>query len=333
MSILSTIGRGLKSLWRAAIKLNKKDCATFILILILSAVFLLMLTLNDSYEQDVSINLRLRNVPPGVVITTDPAPTFTAVLKDRGVTLLKYRQQIPTVNIDFENRGQTSGHVVIKTPDLLKLLKPRLEATTEIVQIKPDRQLEYFYAGKDDSKKLPVRLESTLSTDSFHIITDVSVEPDSVEVYATPEVYDTLRQVVTTPLTLSGINAHYTGEVPLAAIRGAKTSPANVNVTVQVDRITEKTVEVPVEGVNFPAGKHLKAFPAKVKVIFQVGIGQYRKVTADDFKLVVNYEELLQQTDGTIRLSLKYVPQGVSHVRLSPSRIEFLLEDVPLSEE
>ena len=59
-----------------------------------------------------------------------------------------------------------------------------------------------------------------------------------------------------------------------------------------VDIYTEKTVEVPLHGINFPADKALRAFPSKVQITFQVGLKRFRSIKADDFVINVSYEEL-----------------------------------------
>ena len=69
--------------------------------------------------------------------------------------------------------------------------------------------------------------------------------------------------------------------------------------------------------------------PPKVNVTFQIGASNYRRITADDFTLVVNYEDLIENTTCRCPLELRSLPQGVSHVRLSPESIDFLIEDVP----
>ena len=54
----------------------------------------------------------------------------------------------------------------------------------------------------------------------------------------------------------------------------------------------------------------------------------YRKINAEDFTLVVNYEDLLKETDGNVHLYLKSIPVGVSHVRIVPNQVDFLIEDI-----
>ena len=60
------------------------------------------------------------------------------------------------------------------------------------------------------------------------------------------------------------------------------------------DIYTEKTVEVPLHGVNFPADKALRTFPSKVQITFQVGLKRFRSIKASDFIINISYEELLK---------------------------------------
>ena len=98
-----------------------------------------------------------------------------------------------------------------------------------------------------------------------------------------------------------------------------------------VDIYTEKTVEVPLHGINFPADKALRAFPSKVQVTFQVGMGRFRQIDASDFHIVVSYEELLQLGTEKYKVKLRKIPEGVSKIRFNPEQVDFLIEQIPLS--
>lgn len=76
--------------------------------------------------------------------------------------------------------------------------------------------------------------------------------------------------------------------------KGAKFVPGAVDLTLPVDIYTEKTVEVPLHGVNFPADKVLRTFPSKVQITFKIGLGRFDKVDAGNFMINVSYEELLK---------------------------------------
>ena len=89
---------------------------------------------------------------------------------------------------------------------------------------------------------------------------------------------------------------------------------------------SEKTVDVPVQGINFPADEVLRTFPAKVQVTFQIGLSQFKNVTADDFVVVVDYKKLHESTGDKCKPILVQSPSIVNHVRLSPQEIEYIIE-------
>ena len=319
-------GRYLR-LKKFLLRLSNRNFLVFMFFLALSASFWVFLALNDEYEKDFAVTLRLNSAPDHVVITTELPATFHVVLKDRGSQLLNYQYAgLPAINLDFRNYDRQSGHVVLSPADIVKLLQQRLSPTTKIVSYKAERLEYYFNNGLN--VRLPVELKANLKTEQLYGISSIRVIPDSVTAYAMPEVLDTLRSAITQSLNLANISESMVCKVNLAKMRGVKFDPSSVRVKINVDQMTEKSVDVPVKRVNFPAGKTLRTFPSKVKIIFQVGMSMYRKITADDFTLVVNYETLLKATDGKIQLYLKSVPAGVSHVRIVPSTVDFLIEDV-----
>lgn len=298
----------------------------FLFFLLLSASFWLFLALDDEYERDFTVAVSLKHVPEDVVITTDLPSSIHVVLKDKGSELMRYQYSgLPTINVDFRNYDQHSGHVTISVSDMAKSLSQKLLATTKLVSVKPDKMEYYFNYGLN--VKMPVRLRSSIKTEDLYGISSVRVIPDSVTVYAISDVLDTMSNVYTEPLYVSGLSSDETRTVALTAVRGAKFEPNKVKVRIDVDQMTEKTVLVPIRWVNFPATKVLRTFPSKVKIVFQVGMSMYRKITADDFVLVLRYDDLLKETDGKVSLSLKSLPAGISHVRIVPSQVEFLIED------
>ena len=312
--------------------MSNRKLLVFLFFVAVSASFWIFLALSDMYERDFAVRLKLTGVPSNVVVTTDLPQTFHVVLKDHGVQLLKYEYAgLPSVNIDFRNYDRQSGHVVVQATDVVKQLRPKLQPTTELVSYKAERLEYYFNNGLN--VKLPVVLKASLKAGHLYGISSVALVPDSVTVYAIPEILDTMRAVYTDSLVLSNLSAGKVCKVGLSSVRGAKFVPSSVRVKVGVDQMTEKSVEVPVRMVNFPAGKTLRTFPSRVRVVFQIGMGMYRKVTADDFTIALSYEELLNENGGKVRLYLKSIPSVVSHVRIVPASVDFLIEDVTDDEE
>ena len=312
---------------RSFLNILSKDFLVFLVCLVLAALFWYIVALGEEYEKDFTLKIKLRNVPENVVITTDLPTYIHVMLKDKGSRLLSYKYSggLAVLYIDFRNYDQHSGHVVLHANDISKLLLGRLLPSTKMTAIKPE-QVDYYY-NYGLHTRLPIVLRASLEAERSYIVSSVRLIPDSVTVYATQEVLDTMTAVYTSMINLSNISERAVRRVSFAKVRGAKFEPAKALARFDVDQITEKSVFVPVRWVNFPATKVLRTFPSSVKITFQVGMSMYRQINSDDFVIVVNYEEVLKSVGGKLHLSLKSIPAGVSHVKISPEDIDYLIEN------
>lgn len=300
----------------------------FLFFLVLSATFWVFQALNEVYEEDFRVKIELRGVPGNVVVTTELPECVHVSLRDKGSALLAYRytRRLRPIVVDYANYSSANGHVIIQGSELSRQVASQLLPTTQMVSFKPET-LEFYY-NYGLCKRVPVRIQGHISTDRLYSLSGTLLTRDSVLVYASKELLDTITAAYTQPLAYHSLTDTVRTEVQLAKLPGAKFVPSRVGVTLCVDRLVEKTVQVPVQQVNFPASKQLRTFPASVSVTFQVAMGQYRLITEDNFVLVVNYEDLLRNTTGQCHLSLKTVPAGVSHVKITPQDVEYVIEDI-----
>ena len=308
---------------------KSREFFVFLCFFFIAAGFWLLQTLNNDYETEFSIPVRLRNVPENVVITSDPVSEVRVRVRDKGTVLLNYMlgKNLYPVILDFKNYTNMGNHVQVQTSQVQKWITGQLNASTALLSMKPDT-LEYYYST-GVSKMIPVKLCGNVSAGEQYYLPDTLFTPDSVRVYAPSDALDTMKVAYTLPLNLDNITDTLEREVTLSTPKGAKYIPASVKLTLPVDMYTEKTVEVPLRGVNFPADKVLRAFPSKIKISFQVGMGRFRQITADDFHLVVSYEELVRLGSEKYTVKLRTLPEGVSHVRFNPEQVDFLIEQIP----
>ncbi len=307
---------------------KSREFFVFLFFFFIAGGFWLLQTLNNDYEAEFSIPVRLRGVPNNTVITSEPVSELRIKLKDKGTVLLNYMlgKSFYPVTLNFSDYKAVDNHVRIYASQFEKKILSQLNVSTRLLSMKPDT-LEYIYAtGK--SKLVPVRLSGTVGAGRQYYLSDTIFSPDSVLAYAPAGVLDTITAVYTQPVKQADISDTLRLQVPLRAQRGVKFVPASVELMLPVDIYTEKTVEVPLHGVNFPADKVLRAFPSKVQVTFQVGLSHFRQITADDFHIYVSYEELLRLGSDKYTVRLKNIPKGVSQVRFNPEQVDFLIEQI-----
>lgn len=310
--------------------LQSPQCREFLLFLFfvfIASAFWILHTLNEEYETEVSIPLRFKNVPENVVFTSDIPQNLNLKVSDKGTVLVKYMlgQGLMPITLDFDEFRQKGTHIRQLTSEWDKKIQSQLVVSTRIKDIAPDT-LEIIYT-QGQGKRVPVRIQGTPTTKRQYYLAGQDILPDSVMVYAPKSLLNTINAAYTQEADLTDIadTTHFT--LPLAPVKGAKFIPDNVNVRFYADILTEKTVSVPIIGLHFPAEKQLKTFPAKVNITFQVGMQQFKEITADDFTVGVSYESL-QSNPSSDHCELRLIdsPAGVSHIRLSSTSAEYLIE-------
>ena len=307
---------------------KNREFLIFLFFLFTSFVFWMLRALNETYETEITIPLKLKNVPSDLIITTGLPEKIRVTLKDKGSVLIKYiyGQTFSPVWVDYNDyeASGNAGRVVIQEADVQKKIMLQLLSSTRIVSLRPS--LPEFYYNRGMKKTVPIILSGRVKTASQYYLEGVHYTPDSAIVYASNSILDTLTAIYTTPVNLKGISANTTMQVMLSPIRGAKFIPETVKVALKVDMYTEKTVEVPIVGINFPATKDLRTFPSKANITFRVGMNHFKAITAEDFALVITYEDLLKNQQSKYRLNLKSIPEGISQVRIIPHEVDYLIE-------
>jgi len=300
----------------------------FLFFFVVSSGFWLLQTLNETFETEISVPLALKNVPENVHITTDLPSEVHITIRDRGTTLLRFfRYTVQNaIEVDFEkyDAGLTNGRVQVPVTDVQRMIQSQLGVSSHINAIRPDT-LEYYY-NRGVARKLPIKICGSIDASPQNYIQTMKLSKDSVLVYAPNSVLDTMQYAYTQVVNLSGLKENVVQNISFRRMKGVEYEPNRAEMTVYVGYYAEKTVEVPIIGLNFPGDKELRTFPSHAKVTFRVESGQYQRITADNFVLAITYEELLQNPSDKYRLHLKSLPEGVTNARISPREVDYLIE-------
>lgn len=310
----------------------------FCFFLAVSFGFWLLQALNETLEREVQVELQLENVPRDVVIIDSLPSTLSVVLRDRGLELARhsfsslFRQN--QVEIDFTkyDTGKKDAEVYISAADMQRMLSQNFAVSTKIQSFRPDTLRFSYNHGR--SRTLPVKLEGDIKVAQGNYIKSISIEPDSVRIYAPLSVLDTMHAVYldVSQLEEEKKGGRYQYQIGLRKQKQLKYEPEQVSLKVDIDYYVEKGVQVPVIGLNFPADKKLRTFPAEVTVRFNIKSDRSKEISPEDFVIATTYEDLLQNKESSkLQLHLKTVPEGITIVRIEPQEVDFLIEkvDVP----
>lgn len=324
----SSKGRSLRTVWKTLRSPRAHEVVVFLICFVLASSFWFFQAMDDEYESTLTIPVRLRDVPEDVVLTYEGARNIELQVRDKGSALLGYwaRSGFSPVNIRFQDLPEGPSPVRLPVSTLRSALTNQLSATAQILALHPDT-LEYQYASAV-ARKVPVRLRADIQVPEPYFVSRTTIEPDTVQVYADAHVLDTLSALYTEPLQVRNLKDTLRREIALKIPRGVKSLTEKVQVSLRTDVFTERVLEVPVEGKGFPSDFHLKAFPSKVRVTFRVPMSRYQDVDATSPHVYLDYESLRLIEDGHAAVSLEGIPDWVRQASVSPSNVDFLIEEV-----
>ena len=92
---------------------KNKEFLIFLFFFFVSAAFWLLQSLNETFDVELKVPLKLENVPSDVVITSDLPSDLNVMVRDKGTVLVRYiygTEQVP-VRVDYKDydKGNASG--------------------------------------------------------------------------------------------------------------------------------------------------------------------------------------------------------------------------------
>lgn len=304
-----------------------KEFLIFLFFLLVSGTFWFIMTINETYEQEIPVPLQMTNVPENVVLTTELEDTMHVTVRDKGYVLLAYLwgEPLKPLPVDFKAYGNNkTGKGSVPLADLYRQLYPSLFSSTKIISTKPERLEFYFNYGQ--SKRVPVKLVGQIAPANNYYLSLTRIMPETVLIYASRQILDSIDYVQTENVKMVNFSDSLIEEVSLKERRGVKMLPEKVKVALYTDIQTEESMEIPITAINMPEGRVLRTFPSKVKVRFVVGAKKFRQIRSEQFRVVADYKEISTHPTEKCNLYLRMAPQAVSKVRMEISQADYLIE-------
>ena len=325
-NIKITYGKFVELIKNFLLATKSREFFVFFSFFAVSSVFWLLQTLNESYQTELTIPVELTNIPEEAVITEELPRNIKVLVEDKGFLLTTYfvGSKLSPLVLDFMKLRTNGNHVVISNMDLRKMISPQYYGSTKLISVKPN-EVEYYYSI-GEQRRLPVKLHLKVGGRSNYIVTDSLMQPSSVLVFAPLNILSGLKEVDTELAVFTNINDTVRRIVPLHPIKGVKFVPASVQVSLLVDLLTERMVEVPITGIDFPSDKVLRTFPSKAKVRFLIPYHRSSNIRPIDFRVEVKYSDLLNGNDSKCRPQIAISPSETSHIRIEPATFDFLIE-------
>ncbi|UBM61301.1 YbbR-like domain-containing protein [Candidatus Sulfidibacterium hydrothermale] len=307
---------------------KRKDHLVFFICLLLAATFWFLIKLSDIYSVSYTLRVHYTHVPKGKLITSLKDSTLTIHFKSDGYNLidLLIHGQLKELPVDLSKsdvRRVSEHEYTVMTASLRENIAQELGIN--------DRELEFsrthldFFMEQLKKIRLKVIPQMQLKFKSQYELYGYRVIPSKVSVYGPKRILDTLKHLYTRPFTLEDLSGQKTVKTAVVNpdIKLLKLYPSTVKVQLDVEKYTERTLQVPVDVSGIQP--RLRTFPLNVTVYFNVFLRDYDKIHTNQFRVVPDLKNIDLHQVKKLRLELVKTPKQVSNVRLNPTEVEFII--------
>lgn len=289
----------------------------------IALVVWMFMKMSQSHQTEVPLEVSYI-LPDDKIFATSPPATITPRISGTGWALFgRYiRAQRPEIPITLENTpNQTISASRLETAIQSRLPGPLTAAL---------RGYQSITVRLDDKagKRIPVILQENIRLASqYQFIVPPQPVPDSITIYGPKTVIETVDVWRTEMIEIEEVKENKTPKVSLLPHSNTEVSfdPAEVICKIDVEQFTQKTLEVPIQIINAPDTLLLTIHPSKTKITCRVGLSNYDKVDATQFKAVADFTKVDVNNSNYAPVKLTQVPDFVNNTNAQPQNVEFII--------
>ncbi len=304
----------------------KKDFLIFLVFVLISTAFWFVNMSGQRRTVSVDFEVEYRNFPNDIRLATPLPDEIQIDIRDLGLKVLPYVFSNPdALIIDYSDFSHNDSVLHFPLYKFEALVRSNLKGSSDIVSSLPDIRTHYYKIAK---KQLRTKLIGGVSLQAQYVLQDsVHIAPQWVEAFGPQAVLDTLHYAYVDPLTQQKIDKSFSQKQSFIALKDVKFIPNTVEVTAEVEMLTEKHLQIPIQCEHLPEEVYLHLFPSTVEVIFTVGLSKFNAVSENDFQITFDYYQLVNNATGKQRVTVQTTNPFVRNVRVQPQEVEFLLEE------
>lgn len=312
---------------------NDKRVAAYLVCLAVATVFWFLNALSKIYTVDLTTPVSYANFPVSKTLSNKLPEEFELTVRAHGFTLLRQELSFLFMPLEFDVNELTDNRMkenrrnyfAIPSRQFLNELSAQLSNDVEILSMNPDTLI--FTFDKMSQKRLKVVPEVKINLKKqYQISGKITTEPDSIVVNGPQSMLDTLQEIRTVNKRYSMVFEPIEEEINVSSVNNIYADTPSVRIKIPVEEYTETQQTVPVSVINIPGEINVKLFPAKVKVTFQVGLSRFSGIHPEDFKLTVDYNDILQGKQR-LKIATETAPAFIYELKIMPEELEYLIEN------
>lgn len=301
-----------------------KTVLNYLIFVFISFMFWAFLSLNNNIQHDIEIPIKINEIPDSSTIITS-MPTHVSVnVKDKGISLLKFLVgKTPVLNLKFKDYALQEGVFFIPNTELRRKIRGLFDNSTTIQGISIEN-INIKYTNLP-GKKVPIRLDLDIKPNIQYVIYgSVEQDVDSAIVFADRNALAEIDEVYTYRVVEQNLKDTLLRTVAIAPIQNVKIEPERIQLTIPVEPLISKKLNIPIQVKNMPEGMNVITFPSVVEVSFLVPFSMYRKNVP--MVAVVDFNDIKRTKSNKVNVKIEESPALYNNISLGQDSVEFIIE-------
>lgn len=300
----------------------KNNFHIIIISFLLSIIIWTSISLSGEYYLNSIVPLKLTDLPQGFSLGVDIPEKVTVRLKGRGWSLINF-----VMSDDIYLRASLRSDSGKINLNLLSQINENSWAGSDIHVLNVIPSIVTVKVDKSIEKRVPVLPGFDLNFKTgYGLATPISIEPDTITLVGSFSLLKKIESVKTEMLNFSNLDQSMDFETQIENIKNVRRSSSKVFVSLDVQKIVDREfTEILVHPENVPADRTVVFLPSTINITLRGGIEWISSLTADDLRSSVEYNEVLQDTLGSVSPKLS-LPQNVELIKVKPERIRYIIK-------
>lgn len=277
--------------------------------------------LNKNYDARISYPINFEFNRDSVIIMKPLPTTISIDVSSGGWNLLRktFWFNVTPITITLENPTEIGFYTrnslqPIVTEQLEDLKINYLVSDTIFIDIERKR-----------SKRVALYVDSLRVNlaENHRITSQISISPDTILLIIPQSCYDTLGNQYPLYIESRGISGDFSREVDINLPHKSLTNsiPESVRVKFEVDRFERKSIDIPIEAINFPKDSSWVLTKKFVQVFYTMQESKDKRLTPDDFTITADMHSY-NKRDSSVSVILVYSPEQAEEIEVIPEKIK-----------
>lgn len=301
-----------------------KTVLNYLIFVFISFIFWAFLSLNNNIQHDIEIPIKINEIPDSSTIITSVPDHVNVNVKDKGISLLKFLVgKTPVLNLKFKEYALQEGVFFISNTELRRKIRGLFENSTTIQGISIDN-INIKYTNLP-GKKVPIRLDLDIRPNIQYVIYgSIKQDADSAIIYSDRSTLAKIDEVYTYRVEERNLKDTLLRTVSIAPMQDVKIEPERIQLTIPVEPLISKKLNIPIQVKNMPEGMNVITFPSVVEVSFLVPFSMYRKNLP--MSAIVDFNDIKRTRSNKVNVKIEESPALYNNISLGQDSVEFIIE-------